>query len=78
MSPSQLAFAWVLSRGADIIPLIGTKRRDRLTEALGALRIELSAGELDAISGAVPAEQVAGERYDPASMRALDSEIPDA
>ena len=71
---AQLAFAWVLSRGDDIIPLIGTKRRDRVVEALGALRIELSTEELDAIGAAVPAEKVAGDRYDPASMHHLDSE----
>ena len=76
-SPSQLAFAWVLSRGDDIVPLIGSKRRDRLVEALGALRIELTASDLDAIGAAIPPEQVAGERYDPASMRALDSEEPE-
>ncbi len=74
VTAAQLAFAWVLSRGDDIIPLIGTKRRDRVVEALGALRIELSSEELDAISAAVPAGKVAGDRYDPASMRNLDSE----
>ncbi len=71
---AQLAYAWVLSRGADIIPLTGSKRRDRIVEALGALRVSLSSAELDAIGAAMPAEQVAGERYDPASMRNLDSE----
>jgi aryl-alcohol dehydrogenase-like predicted oxidoreductase len=71
---AQLAFAWVLSRGDDIIPLIGTKRRDRIVEALGALRVELSQAELDAIGAAVPPGEVAGDRYDPASMRNLDSE----
>jgi aryl-alcohol dehydrogenase-like predicted oxidoreductase len=71
---AQLAFAWVLSRGDDIVPLIGTKRRDRIVEALGALRVELSQDELDTIGTAVPAEHVAGDRYDPASMRHLDSE----
>ncbi|HUD39545.1 MAG TPA: aldo/keto reductase [Streptosporangiaceae bacterium] len=71
---AQLAFAWVLSRGDDIIPLIGTKRRDRIVEALGALRVELSQDELDAIAAAVPPGKVAGDRYDPASMRNLDSE----
>ncbi len=71
---AQLAIAWVISRGSDIIPLIGTKRRDRLAEALGALEIELTVGELAAIEAAVPAGAVAGERYDPAQMSALDSE----
>jgi aryl-alcohol dehydrogenase-like predicted oxidoreductase len=71
---AQLAIAWVLSRGADIVPLIGTKRRDRLAEALGALDLTLSPDELAAIEAAVPASEVAGTRYDPVQMAALDSE----
>ena len=76
VSTAQLAVAWVLSRGTDIIPLIGTKRRDRLAEALGALELELTPDELTAIEAAVPAGQVAGDRYDPAQMTSLDSEKP--
>jgi aryl-alcohol dehydrogenase-like predicted oxidoreductase len=75
-TPAQLAFAWALSRGADIIPLIGTKRRDRLAEALGALELRLGAAELAALEAAVPAGEVAGDRYDAGSMAALDSERP--
>jgi aryl-alcohol dehydrogenase-like predicted oxidoreductase len=71
---AQLAFAWVLARGDDIIPLIGTKRRDRLAEALGALDLTLTAEELSAIEQAVPAGAVAGDRYDAPQMAALDSE----
>ena len=52
---AQLAIAWVASRGEDIIPLIGTKRRDRLAEALTALDLTLSADDLAAIEAAVPA-----------------------
>jgi pyridoxine 4-dehydrogenase len=74
VTTAQLAIAWVASRGTDIIPLIGTKRRDRLAEALGALELELSPDELAAIEAAVPADQVAGDRYDPAQMASLDSE----
>jgi aryl-alcohol dehydrogenase-like predicted oxidoreductase len=74
VSAAQLAFAWVASRGDDIIPLIGTKRRDRLDEALRAFDITLSERELAAIEAAVPAGQVAGTRYDAGSMAALDSE----
>jgi len=73
-SVAQLAFAWALSRGQDIIPLIGTKRRDRLAEALGALDLRLSPDELARLEAAVPAGQVAGTRYDAAQMGALDSE----
>jgi len=71
---AQLAIAWVASRGQDIIPLIGTKRRDRLDEALHALDLTLSADDLAAIEAAVPAGAVAGDRYDPAQVAMLDSE----
>ena len=74
VTTAQLAIAWVLARGADIIPLIGTKRRDRLAEALGALDLARTAGELQAIEEAVPAAAVAGDRYDEHGMASLDSE----
>jgi len=74
VTAAQLAIAWVASRGDDIIPLIGTKRRDRLAEALRALDLTLSADELAAIEAAVPAGEVAGERYDAAQVAMLDSE----
>jgi aryl-alcohol dehydrogenase-like predicted oxidoreductase len=71
---AQLAIAWVLSRGSDIIPLIGTKRAGRLAEALGALELALTPDELAAIEEAVPAGAVAGDRYDEPGMAILDSE----
>ena len=74
VAAAQLAIAWVASRGEDIIPLIGTKRRDRLAEALKALDLTLSADELAAVEAAVPAEAVAGGRYEPAQVAVLDSE----
>jgi aryl-alcohol dehydrogenase-like predicted oxidoreductase len=74
VSTAQLAFAWVLARGGDIIPLIGTKRRDRLQETLGALDITLTPDEIGAIEKAVPAGAVSGDRYDSRQMAALDSE----
>jgi aryl-alcohol dehydrogenase-like predicted oxidoreductase len=77
VSTAQLAVAWVLSRGSDIVPLIGTKRRDRLAEALGALGLRLDSAELAALEAAVPPDQVAGDRYDPGQMAALDSEKAD-
>jgi aryl-alcohol dehydrogenase-like predicted oxidoreductase len=76
VTAAQLAIAWVLSRGADIIPLFGTKRRDRLAEALGALSLDLTADELAALEAAVPPDQVAGDRYDRGGMASLDSEKP--
>jgi aryl-alcohol dehydrogenase-like predicted oxidoreductase len=74
VTAAQLAIAWVASRGEDVIPLIGTKRRERLAEALKALDLTLSADELAAIEAAVPAEAVAGGRYEPAQVATLDSE----
>jgi aryl-alcohol dehydrogenase-like predicted oxidoreductase len=71
---AQLAIAWVLSRGADIVPLVGARHRARLSEALGALEVDLPAENLTAIEEAVPPGAAAGERYDPNQMAMLDSE----
>jgi aryl-alcohol dehydrogenase-like predicted oxidoreductase len=71
---AQIAIAWVLARGADIIPLIGTRRSARLNEAVAATRMALSDEDLKLVEAAVPAEAVAGGRYDAANMRSLDSE----
>ena len=71
---AQLATAWVLTRGSDIVPLIGARRRDQLTESLGALDIVLTPQDLAVIEAAVPAEAVAGTRYGAAQMSFLDSE----
>lgn len=71
---AQVAIGWVMSRGADIVPLIGARRRDRLSEALGALTLELGAEALALIERAVPEGAVAGERYMAAVMEHLDSE----
>jgi aryl-alcohol dehydrogenase-like predicted oxidoreductase len=74
VTAAQLAIGWVASRGDDIIPLIGTKRRDRLAEALKALDLVLSADDLAEIEAAVPARAAAGDRYEASQMAALDSE----
>jgi aryl-alcohol dehydrogenase-like predicted oxidoreductase len=71
---AQLAIAWVLSRGEDIVPLVGARRRDRLTETLGALDVTLDEADLAAIEEAVPGGAAAGERYPEAQMAHLDSE----
>ncbi|MFG3345267.1 aldo/keto reductase [Streptomyces sp. NPDC048018] len=71
---AQAAIAWVLAQGADIVPLIGARRRDRLAEALGALDVTLDAAELAAIEAAVPAGAAAGARYPENQMAHLDSE----
>jgi aryl-alcohol dehydrogenase-like predicted oxidoreductase len=73
---AQVAIAWVLARGEDVVPLVGARRRDRLTEALGALDVALDAADLTAIEAAVPAGTVAGDRYDARQMAILDSERP--
>jgi len=71
---AQIAIAWVAAQGHDIVPLIGARRRDRLTEALGALALTLSPAELAEIETAVPLGAAAGERYASAQMAMLDSE----
>jgi pyridoxine 4-dehydrogenase len=71
---AQVAIGWVLSRGEDVVPLVGARSRERLAEALGALELELDAADLEAIEEAVPAEAAAGERYDEGQMAVLDSE----
>jgi aryl-alcohol dehydrogenase-like predicted oxidoreductase len=70
----QLAFAWVKSRGEDIVPLIGARRRDQLKEALGALDVKLTPDDFARIEQAVPAAAVAGTRYLPAVLAHMDSE----
>ena len=74
VTTQQLAFAWVKSRGDDIVPLIGARRRDQLSEALGALDVKLSAADLARIEAAVPTTAVAGTRYLPAVLAHMDSE----
>jgi aryl-alcohol dehydrogenase-like predicted oxidoreductase len=71
---AQVAIAWVLAQGNDIVPLIGARRRDRLQEALGALDLNLSAEQLSQIEAAIPPDAVAGDRYDAGQMAMLDSE----
>jgi aryl-alcohol dehydrogenase-like predicted oxidoreductase len=73
-SVAQIAIAWVLARGEDIVPLIGARKRDRLAESLGALDLTLSPADLAAIEAAVPKDSAAGERYAQAQMAHLDSE----
>lgn len=71
---AQVAIAWVLSRGDDIVPLIGARRRDRLAEALGALDLALTPQDLSRLEKAIPPDAAAGTRYDAGQMGMLDSE----
>lgn len=71
---AQVAIAWVLSRGSDIVPLVGARRRDRLTEAMGALKLRLGAADFAEIERAIPADSVIGERYPAPILAGMDSE----
>jgi aryl-alcohol dehydrogenase-like predicted oxidoreductase len=71
---AQIAIAWVLSRGDDIVPLVGARRRERLHEALGALSVELTAEDFARIERAIPPGAAAGDRYAEPQMAHLDSE----
>ena len=68
LTVAQLAIAWVLAQGEDIIPLVGARRRERLSEALGALDARLPADVLERIAAAVPPGAIAGDRYQPEGM----------
>ena len=71
---SQLAIAWVLSRGPRIVPLIGARTRAQLQESLGALELHLTAQDLARLEAQVPEAAIAGTRYDAGHMQSLDSE----
>jgi aryl-alcohol dehydrogenase-like predicted oxidoreductase len=73
-SVAQVAIAWVLSRGADVVPLVGARRPEDLAEALAAPRLELDAAALAGIEAAVPPAAAAGDRYPEPQMAALDRE----
>ena len=71
---SQVAIAWALARGDDVVPLVGARRRERLHEALGALELDLDAAALERIEAAVPPGAASGTRYPEPQMAHLDSE----
>jgi len=70
-TPGQLALAWLLAQGPDIVAIPGTKRRARLDENVGAVDVTLSAEEVMRIATAVPAGAAAGLRYDAPAMKAV-------
>ena len=70
-TPGQLALAWLLARGEDIVPIPGTKRKARLAENIGALAVELTDSELAQISDAIPVGAAAGLRYPEAQMKSV-------
>jgi aryl-alcohol dehydrogenase-like predicted oxidoreductase len=71
-TPAQLALAWVLARGEDVVPIPGTKRRRYLEENVGALQVELSADDLARIDAVAPRGVAAGERYPPQALQAVN------
>jgi aryl-alcohol dehydrogenase-like predicted oxidoreductase len=75
-TPAQVAIAWVAAQGKDIVPLVGARRRDRLTEALGALDVTLTADHLAALDKAFPPNVAAGSRYADSQLVHMDSEKP--
>jgi aryl-alcohol dehydrogenase-like predicted oxidoreductase len=70
-TPAQLVLAWLLAQGPDIVPIPGTKRKERLLENLGALAVRLSADEIGRISAAIPAGAAAGSRYPEQLMKSV-------
>lgn len=74
VSVAQIAIAWVLAKGDDIVPVIGARRRDRLAEALGSLEVILTPVDLAAIEAAAPKGAASGDRYAAPQMAMLDSE----
>ncbi|HEX6794930.1 MAG TPA: aldo/keto reductase [Casimicrobiaceae bacterium] len=71
-TPSQLALAWVLERGDDIVPIPGTKRRHYLEENVGALAVHLTAGDRARMDRAIPPGAASGARYAPHALRAVN------
>jgi aryl-alcohol dehydrogenase-like predicted oxidoreductase len=74
ITPPQLAIAWALAKSPSIIPVIGARTRAQLSDSLAALNVTLSSEEIAAIEAAIPANAVAGTRYDAHQMQVLDSE----
>ena len=73
-TPAQLAIAWVLHQGGDIVPLVGARRPDQLADALAALDLEFGPDVQAAIEEAVPRGAATGNRYPDPQMAHLDSE----
>jgi aryl-alcohol dehydrogenase-like predicted oxidoreductase len=71
-TPAQLALAWLLAQGEDIVPIPGTKQRRYLEENIDSLQIELDASELEEIEEVAPRGAAAGDRYHEAGMRTIN------
>ena len=71
-TPAQIALAWVLSQGEDIVPIPGTKRRTYLEENVKAVDIYLSGEEIAQLNNAIPSDAASGPRYNQQAMRSID------
>lgn len=74
VSVAQVAIAWVAAQGNDIVPLVGARRREHLSEALDALEVRISRSDLKSIELVIPKGAASGSRYPAAAMAELDSE----
>jgi aryl-alcohol dehydrogenase-like predicted oxidoreductase len=72
VTPGQMALAWVLAKGEDLVPIPGTKRRKYLEENAAAADIKLTPGEMAELEAAIPQNEIAGDRYAAANMKAID------
>ena len=72
LAPAQVALVWVLSRGKDIIPLVGTRRQDNLMQAIQCMETQLSPAEVSELETLVPRNAAAGSRYPEALMGQLN------
>jgi aryl-alcohol dehydrogenase-like predicted oxidoreductase len=71
-TPAQIALAWLLQKGSDVVPIPGTKRRRYLEEDVGAADVSLSDDELRRLDAALSPEHVSGPRYSPQQMSMVD------
>jgi aryl-alcohol dehydrogenase-like predicted oxidoreductase len=71
-TPAQVALAWMLRKGNDLVPIPGTKRRRFLEENLGGANLELETADMDRLDAALPPEEVAGARYNQSMMAYVD------
>jgi len=70
-TPAQLALAWLLAQGPDVIPIPGTKQIPRIEENLGAVHVRLTSAEVERVSAAIPIGAAAGLRYPEGGMRGV-------
>ena len=74
MTPAQVAIAWALAKQPNFVPTIGARKRSQLTDALAAVEHPLSQADVAELEKLVPADAIAGTRYDAHAMATLDSE----